>query len=74
MSSPAHGTPRAGPTPDERAQIEAIFEEALDVPADRRAAWLATRCAGTEPLRREVELLLAAHGDESVLDAPISFA
>ena len=27
--------------PERRAAIEAVFDEALDVPTDRRAAWLA---------------------------------
>jgi len=56
---------------DRRASIEAVFDEALDVPKDRRADWLATRCADDEALRREVELLLDAHErEDSVLDQP----
>ncbi|HZI30643.1 MAG TPA: tetratricopeptide repeat protein [Gemmatimonadaceae bacterium] len=74
MSARAPGPPGAVPTPDERAQIEAIFEEALDVPAGRRAAWLATRCEANAALRGEVELLLAAHEQEGVLDVPLSIA
>ena len=64
--------PHVDPTPDERARIEEIFEEALDVPARERADWLATRCANNASLRREVELLLAAHEQDGVLDQPLS--
>ena len=70
MSAPK--SPHAGPTPDERAQIEEIFEEALEVPAEQRAGWLATRCATNAPLRHEVELLLAAHEQDGVLDQPLA--
>jgi len=56
---------------DRRASIEAVFDEALDVPKDRRADWLTGRCADDDTLRREVELLLDAHEHEdSVLDKP----
>ncbi|MDF1502955.1 serine/threonine-protein kinase, partial [Roseisolibacter sp. H3M3-2] len=51
------------------AAIEEVFEEALDVPPARRAAWLADRCGDDAELRREVGLLLAAHDQEDgVLD------
>jgi serine/threonine protein kinase len=42
---------------------EAIFTAALDMAsADERAAYLARACAGNADLRRQVEELLAAHG------------
>ena len=57
--------------PDRRATIEAVFDEALDVPTAGRAAWLAERCGADAALRQEVELLLDAHEREnSVLDQP----
>ena len=55
---------------DLRALIEDIFDEALEIPAERRATWLESRCRGDANLRREVELLLAAHETESPLDGP----
>ncbi len=58
------------PTLDRRAAIEEIFDEALDVPAERRAAWLEARCGNDPSLREEVELLLAAHETGSPLDQP----
>ena len=57
--------------PDRRALIEDIFDEALDISADRRAAWLESRCRDDASLRHEVELLLAAHDQtDSPLDVP----
>ncbi|AHG88161.1 protein kinase [Gemmatirosa kalamazoonensis] len=54
-----------------RAAIEALFDDALDVAPEERAAWLHARCGGDEALEREVSLLLAAHQrSESVLDVP----
>ena len=44
-----------------RAEIEEVFEEALDLQPDQRGAWLSDRCARDSALRAEVEALLAAH-------------
>jgi serine/threonine-protein kinase len=44
-----------------RAEIEEVFEHALDLDPDRRGAWLSDRCAHDAGLRAEVEALLAAH-------------
>ncbi len=41
-------------------QVSALFEEALDQPAERRSEWLASSCADAE-IREEVGRLLAAH-------------
>ena len=61
----------ASNVPDRRALIEDIFDEALDIPAERRAAWLESRCGDDMGLRHEVELLLAAHDQtDSPLDVP----
>ena len=46
-----------------RERIEALFEEALDVPRGERDAWLAERCGGDRALRGEVEALLEAHDE-----------
>ncbi len=41
-------------------EIEDVFEEALDVPPDRRDEWLVARCGDDEALRREVDAMLLA--------------
>ena len=66
-SGPYFMRPAMNRLPDEgpdRAQVEEIFLEALELSADERAALLDERCAGSAALRGEVESLLAA------LDAP----
>jgi len=45
--------------PDER--MKEIFQELLDTPADRRAAFLDRACAGQAMLRQEMEALLKDH-------------
>jgi eukaryotic-like serine/threonine-protein kinase len=52
------------PTPlssTRRAEIEEVFEHALDLEPDRRDAWVRDRCADDAVLRSEVEALLTAH-------------
>jgi eukaryotic-like serine/threonine-protein kinase len=44
-----------------RAEIEDVFEHAVDLDSDGRDAWLSDRCAQDAELRAEVEALLAAH-------------
>ncbi|HEV8237924.1 MAG TPA: protein kinase [Thermoanaerobaculia bacterium] len=41
-------------------QVAALVDEAFEVPAEARAAWLEHACGGDEALRREVETLLRA--------------
>jgi serine/threonine-protein kinase len=48
-------------SPARRAEIEEVFEQALDVGRGERAAWLSERCASDGELRAKVEALLAAH-------------
>jgi tRNA A-37 threonylcarbamoyl transferase component Bud32/tetratricopeptide (TPR) repeat protein len=51
-------------------RISELFEQALDVPADERAAWLET-LPDAPAVRREVEAMLAAHDrHDGVLDRP----
>ena len=58
-------------TPERWQQIEKLYDAALNCEADRRAAWLDQACAGDDPLRREVEALLAAHEQAgSFMEAP----
>jgi TolB-like protein/predicted Ser/Thr protein kinase/Tfp pilus assembly protein PilF len=42
-------------------RVETLFHEALRLEGDERATYLARECAGDEPLRREVESLVASH-------------
>jgi predicted ATPase len=48
------------------ARVEELYHEALELPADRRAAFLVEACKDDEALRREVESLLQA--DEAAGD------
>jgi WD40 repeat protein/serine/threonine protein kinase len=41
-------------------QIDALLDEALEMPAEARAAWLREACGGDDALRDEVSSLLAA--------------
>lgn len=49
-------------TPERWKQIEAVFEQALEIPAEERRAFFESSCDGDEELRREVESLLDSHG------------
>ena len=55
-------------TPDEWREAKALLAESLDLPADRRAAFLDLRCGGNPALRREIEALLAASDGNGFLD------
>ena len=48
-------------SPARRAEIEEVFEHALDLGPDQRRAWLSDRCAQDAELRAKVDGLLAAH-------------
>ncbi|MGH6885186.1 MAG: protein kinase domain-containing protein, partial [Geminicoccales bacterium] len=53
--------------------VEAIFHAALEVEPQQRDAFVRERCAGDESLRREAELLLAAHElSGAFIEAPIA--
>ena len=41
--------------------VGAIFEAAIELPPERRAAYVQESCAGDDPLRQRVEALLRAH-------------
>ena len=47
-------------TPERYQQLEDLCHQALGKPAAERAAFVAVACAGDEPLRRELESLLAS--------------
>ncbi len=55
-------------TPAEWSNVKGLLAEALELPADRRAAWLDARCGTDAALRRELETLLAAAGGQGFLD------
>jgi serine/threonine-protein kinase len=44
-----------------RLEIEAIFEDAIELPSQDRVRWLTNRCGADSRLRAEVDALLAAH-------------
>jgi serine/threonine protein kinase/tetratricopeptide (TPR) repeat protein len=48
-------------TPERWKQVEAVFEQALELPAEARQDFFHKMCNGDEELRREVESLLQAH-------------
>ncbi|HEY3174190.1 MAG TPA: serine/threonine-protein kinase [Candidatus Polarisedimenticolia bacterium] len=48
----------AGGDPD---QIAELFAEALELPAQERRAFLDSRCPASDPMRPEIDSLLAAH-------------
>ncbi|HMB53498.1 MAG TPA: protein kinase, partial [Thermoanaerobaculia bacterium] len=55
------------------AQIDALFDAALDLPREERAAFVEARCGDDEELRAELAAMLAAHErHEGILDAPAS--
>ena len=47
--------------PQQYQKVGQLYHEALDLPAERRSAFLDRACAGDEGLRHEVESLLGAH-------------
>ncbi|HEX4496292.1 MAG TPA: serine/threonine-protein kinase [Thermoanaerobaculia bacterium] len=55
-------------TPEEWREIRALLAEALEQPAERRAAWLDLRCGHDPAVRLELEALLAAAGRDGFLD------
>jgi eukaryotic-like serine/threonine-protein kinase len=55
---------------DRRLLIEALFDEAVELPPAERHQWLDERCGSDELLRAEVSALLDAHDASGILDAP----
>jgi eukaryotic-like serine/threonine-protein kinase len=60
-------------TPEEWREAKALLAEALELPADRRVAWLELRCGDDPLLRRELEALLAASEGDGFLDGEQRF-
>jgi eukaryotic-like serine/threonine-protein kinase len=62
---------RHPPHPERWRRVQAILEEAFELPPAERAGLLERACAGEPALRAEVEALLAADGEaEGFLDGP----
>src|SRR5215217_6116611 len=57
-----------GLTPEEWREAKSLLAEALELPPDRRAAWLDLRCGDDTVLRRELEALLSASDSDGFLD------
>jgi len=67
-------------TPEQFKKIEELFHRALELPADRRKAFLDEHCAGEDVVRAEVEQLLMLEGEGDPLEtlqkgvlAPVGF-
>src|SRR6266705_1621918 len=52
---------RSNVTPERWKRVEAVFEQALELPQDQRAAFLQENCNSDAEVRREVESLLNSH-------------
>jgi hypothetical protein len=59
------------PSTESFLRLERIFHEALEVPAETRAAFVAESCGADTHLRSEVEALLAATKEEEQWSAEI---
>ena len=59
-------------SPDRWQQIEAVFQEALDLSEDERASYLSEKCNGDDELKTEVEKLLAdLDSAEGFIERPV---
>jgi eukaryotic-like serine/threonine-protein kinase len=54
-----------------RERLQQLFLEARALTAERRARFLDEHCAGDDPLRQELDTLLAVDAQPGVLDAPL---
>jgi serine/threonine protein kinase len=54
-------------TPERWRRVKDVLGDALEMPADRRAAFLQSACSGDEDLRRRVEDLIAAESQSWTL-------
>ena len=58
-------------TPERWQKVKEIFQAVLDRAPEERSALLANACGGDDPLRKEVESLLASHEkDGSFINSP----
>ena len=62
-------------TAERYQQIDQIFQAALALEPDQRAAYLDEACSGDEPLRKQVESLITSdEGGLSFIDEPVRVA
>ena len=65
---------RSSVTPERWKRVEAVFEQALELPQDQRAAFLQENCNSDAEVRREVESLLNSHERaDNFIDQPSLF-
>jgi pentatricopeptide repeat protein len=58
---------------DRWQHIQKIFDDALQLPPERRGDVIARECGGDQTLRQEVESLLEAHeGDPTFMEVPVA--
>jgi eukaryotic-like serine/threonine-protein kinase len=58
-------------TPERWQQVKGVLQQILEISPPRRAAFLDQACEGDEPLRLEVESLLADEQAEGFLETPL---
>ena len=56
------GNRQSGVTSERWKEVEAVFEQVLEVPVGERSAFIDRTCADDEELRHEVKSLLESHG------------
>ena len=56
-------------TPDRWAQLQTLFHEAMEQPAEERPAFIEAACAGDPALHAELEALIQAHLQPGPVDA-----
>ena len=61
-------------SPERWQQVNGLFEQALELPANERSAFLERACAADDEVRHEVESLLKSHAEAGAfIDAPQDF-
>ena len=62
MIEPMESNQKPGSLPsNEQRREEAVFDAALSLPAEERAAYLDKACSGDASLRQRIEVLLLSH-------------
>src|SRR6266566_307249 len=56
--------------PEHWRRVDNLFQAALDFRPERRSAFLDEACGGDQPLREEIESLLAAHQEGGFTETP----
>jgi serine/threonine protein kinase len=61
---------RSKMTPERHARAQEIFQAAIELPTERRAAYIAQACIGDAHLQNHLQELLAADAETDSLDGP----